>query len=530
MHAEALVEADFLAGLADKGYYEAQTLWDLALGAPPDRLAVVCPTNGEVTYRTLVAEATALAARFVAEGLESGDVVLIQLPNCYEFVLAHLALTRIGAITLPLPTNYREAEITVIATASRARGIVCSPRHRATPDVYVYESVRDTIPSIEHIWTIEGGALRSAPAVGSDVSLPDLPDPDEVTLIMATSGTTGVPKLVLHTHRSTVGGALQAVAGEMGLGPDDVLFAPSPLAHASGFQYGTRLAIALGTTLLLLDKWEPVEAAALIERYGATWTLGATPFLYDLSRLPQDVRDRLGSLRVFACGGAPIPPSIAAAAREALPRVSICPVWGMSETGMVTLVRPGDPAEKVLSSDGRIVPGWELRIRTVDGMDAGPGEVGEIQVRGSALFHGYYERPDLTHEAVPDGWLRTGDLGYADEDGYVRCQGRAKDLIIRGGVNISSVEVEDQIRTHPAVEDVAVIGVADPRLGERIGAVIVLAEGAEVPTVDDLDAYLTDRGLARNKHPEHIVTIDELPRTPAGKVQKFVLREEYGQG
>lgn len=530
MRAEALVDPDFLAELAEQGHYESRTLWDLALGARPQRLAVVCPRNGEVSYGTLVAEATALAARMRAEGIDSGDVIIFQLPNCYEFVLAHLALTRLGAITLPVPTNYRQSELAQIAAASHARGIVCSPAHKATPDMDVYESVRRDQPGLDHIWTIENSELRTAPALADDASLGDLPDPDDVTLIMSTSGTTGMPKLVLHTHRSTVGGTLQAVAREMGLDGDSVLFSPSPLAHASGFQYGTRLAITLGTTLLLQEKWDPAEAAVLIERYGVTWTLGATPFLYDLSRLPDEDRARLGTLRVFACGGAPIPPSVAAAAREALPHVSICPVWGMSETGMVTMVRPGDPADKVLSSDGRVLPGWELRIRTSEGTDAAPGEVGEIQVRGAALFHGYYERPDVTLEAVPDGWMRTGDLGYADEDGFVRCQGRAKDLIIRGGVNISAVEVEDHIRAHPAVEDVAVIGVDDPRLGERVGAVVVVAPGAESPGVEELDAFLTERGLARNKHPERITVVEELPRTPAGKVQKFVLREQFGAG
>jgi acyl-CoA synthetase (AMP-forming)/AMP-acid ligase II len=195
---------------------------------------------------------------------------------------------------------------------------------------------------------------------------------------------------------------------------------------------------------------------------------------------------------------------------------------------MVTVLRPNDPAEKVVSTDGRVIPGWQLRIRTPDGREAEPNEVGEIQVRGAALFHGYYERPDLTNEAVPDGWLRTGDLGYLDEDGFLRCGGRIKDLIIRGGVNISSGEVEEEVRSHPDIEDVAVIGVPDPRLGERVGAVVIPARSAaEVPSVEELDVYLTGRGLARNKHPEHIVVVDEFPRTPAGKVQKHVLRARY---
>jgi acyl-CoA synthetase (AMP-forming)/AMP-acid ligase II len=446
-----------LADLAAAGLYEAQTLWDLAIAAPADRTAVVCPVNGEVTYGILVQEAAALAAQWHHEGLRSGDVVMLQLPNRYEVVLAHVALTRLGAITLAVPTNYRLTELAVIATASRSRTLVCNPSHRACPDAEVYDEVRRTVPSMTHLWPIEGGVLRTAGQHHSPATLGAPPDPDDVTIIMATSGTTGTPKLVLHTHRSTVGGSLQAVAEEYGIDWSDVLFAPSPLAHASGLQYGVRLAVALGTTLLLQDKWNPGEAAVLIEKYRVTWALGATPFLYDLTKLPEQERLRLASLRVFACGGAPIPPSIARAAREALPNVSICPVWGMSETGMVTVVRPGDPAEKVVSSDGRVLPGWQIRIRTADGRDAAPNEIGEIQVRGAALFHGYFERPDLTAAAVPDGWLHTGDRGYLDEDRFLRCQGRIKDLIIRGGVNISAGEVEDEVRSHPQIEDVAVV-------------------------------------------------------------------------
>ena len=528
MRAAAIVDDRFLAEAAAAGLLETWTLWDLACAAAPERIAIVCPTNGPVTYATLVAEAEGLAAAWQEEGLASGDVVIVQLPNCYEFVLTHLALTRLGAVTLAVPINYRATELEVIASTSYAKAVVCNPTNPACADASVFEDVRQAVPGLTHVWPIEGGALQTAAAAGEATSLGAPPDPGDVTIIMATSGTTGVPKLVLHTHRNTIGGSLQAVGAEMGLDSSDVLFSPSPLAHASGLQYGVRLAIALGTTLLLLPKWDPERAADLIEKYGATWALGATPFLYDLSRLPEESRRKLATLRVFACGGAPIPPSIAAGAREALPDLAICPVWGMSETGMVTMVRPGDPESKITSSDGRALPGWEVRVVTTDGGDAAPREVGEIQARGAALFHGYYERPDLTAEAAPDGWLRTGDLGYFDEEGFLRCEGRLKDLIIRGGVNISAGEVEEAVRSHPDIEDVAVVGAPDPRLGERVGAVVVPAtSGDRVPSIEDLGAFLTERGLARNKHPEHIVVVDSLPRTPAGKVQKFILRESF---
>jgi acyl-CoA synthetase (AMP-forming)/AMP-acid ligase II len=344
---------------------------------------------------------------------------------------------------------------------------------------------------------------------------------------MATSGTTGEPKLVLHSHRSTVGGVIQAVAAEMGLTNDDVMFMPSPISHATGLQYGVRLGLALGTTVALQERWDPREAAELMHRCRASWTMGATPFLHDLLGLDEWVLDRVHeSLRMFVCGGAPIPGALAERATRQLPAVSLMAAWGMSETGIVTLVRPGDPLDKVIGTDGRPVPGWEVRIVDEQGRVLGTHETGEIECRGAALFHGYYGRPDFTTDATGDGWLRTGDLGAIDDDGYLRCLGRIKDLVIRGGLNISAVEVEDHVRRHPAVRDVAVVGTPDERLGERICAVIV--PDGEAPTVEELGRFLGELGLARQKHPERIIVLDALPLTPTGKVQKFLIREQLG--
>lgn len=519
VHAPPLADRQTVARYRAEGWWRDRTLWDLALAAPADGVAVICPRNGAVTYRTLVVEAEQLAAHWHEKGLLPGDVVLLQLPNWYEFVLAHLALSRLGAVTVPTLPVYRSRELHFIAEASGARAIVGATGVAGCPDEDVYGRLLD-LPALEYVWRAED--LRDFASGARTAHLPDPPSPDDVTIVMATSGTTGDPKLILHSHRSTVGGVIDEVATTMGLGPGDVLFMPSPISHATGLQYGVRMSILLGSTLLLQERWNPVAAAGLIHEHSACWVMGATPFLFDLVALPEVERAMLAPLRRFVCGGAPVPESLASQATDALPHVSLMTAWGMSETGIVTLVRPDAPLEKVVSSDGQAVRGWQIRIVDEQGRGVPSGTEGEIQCRGAALFHGYLGRDDLTDESVSGGWLRTGDVGRIDEDGYLRCLGRIKDLVIRGGVNLSATEIENVVRTHPDVDDVAVVGAPDPRLGERVCAFVVSSGVA--PSVEDLGTYLLARGMAKVKLPERIVQVDELPTTATGKVQKHHLR------
>ncbi len=530
MRAEPLVDPAFLRAREAEGLWNRTTLWHEVSRHDPDKVAVVCPRRGPVTFGQLRAEAEGLAAVWYAQGLQPGEVVAWQLPNWYESALVHLALTRLGAVSMGLLPTFREREIAFVAERAAAAGLVVAAAHRSTPDVDTFERLVATVPSLRWYADVDGDPPLTEVAAGGDPSvLPEPPDPDDITILMATSGTTGEPKIVMHSHRSTVGGVLQHVAEAMTLSGEDVFLMPSAVGHASGLQYGLRMAGVLGATLVLQDRWNPAECADLIERHGVTWMMGATPFLFDLLQLPEEALGRLATLRVFTCGGAPIPESLAKQATERLPDMALLACWGMSETGIATLVHPGDPPEKVTGSDGRPVRGWEFRIvDPATGRDVGPGEEGEILCRGSALFHGYLGRPDFTAEAAGDGWLRTGDLGRMDEDGYLRCLGRIKDLIIRGGFNISAVEVEDAVRTHPAVHEVAVVGTPDERLGERICAVIV--PSGTPPTVEDLAEHLLARGFSKLKLPERVVIVDQLPMTLTGKIQKFKLREALASG
>jgi cyclohexanecarboxylate-CoA ligase len=318
----------------------------------------------------------------------------------------------------------------------------------------------------------------------------------------------------------------------LGLGAGDVAFMASTLAHQTGFLYGVIVPMSMGMTVVFQDVWDPAEFIRICDRERVTYTVGATPFVLDAVAAQRDIGASLETLRYFGCGGAPIPPHLVAASQEVL-GAELIAVWGMTENGIVTCTRPGDPVEVVSDSDG-IAVGWmEIRVVSPDGVELPPGEVGHLQVRGASQTLGYFQRPDLYEDALRPAdddrgpWFDTGDLARRrPEDGGIRIAGRAKDLVIRGGENVPVVEVEAVLYNHPKVFEVAVIGVPDERLGERACAVVAPADPADPPTLAELVAECERAGMARQFWPERIEICKEMPKTPSGKIQKFVLREQ----
>ena len=297
---------------------------------------------------------------------------------------------------------------------------------------------------------------------------------------------------------------------------------PSPLAHQLGFMYGVAPPVMLGATAVLQDVFSAPEMAQQVRENGATFAMGATPFLNDLADHAARTGDGTPTLRVFVSAGARIPRALVAKASQAL-GASIVSAWGMSENGAVTTTRPGDPAEKATLTDGCPLPGMAVRIVDPAGQPAPPGEEGSLQVRGCSNFVGYLKRPDLGGGDA-DGWFDTGDLARMDGDGYIRIVGRSKDIIIRGGENIPVVDIEGLLFKHPAIAEVSVVGYPDERLGERACAFVRLREGASL-SFEEMVAHLEVQRMARQYVPERLEIVEELPRTPSGKVQKFRLRE-----
>jgi len=291
---------------------------------------------------------------------------------------------------------------------------------------------------------------------------------------------------------------------------------PSPLAHQLGFCYGMLMPLALGVPFVLTDIWRAPRAAQLIEANGATFCFAATPFLSDLIE-----RNRsLGRMRLFASSGTTIPPAIVESARAKL-GIAVAASWGMTECASVTITPPdGSRAD---SSDGRALANGEVRIVGDEGREARRGEIGALQVRGASLFVGYHKRPQL-YRLDADGWFDTGDLARMDAEGYIRICGRSKDVIIRGGENIPVVEIETALYRMPAIVDAAVVAMPDPRLQERACAFVTVRRNQSV-NLEEVCRHLAAEGFSKHFWPERLEQLAEMPRTPTGKIQKFVLRE-----
>ncbi|WP_135468012.1 cyclohexanecarboxylate-CoA ligase [Crenalkalicoccus roseus] len=518
------------------GHWRDETLLDhlaRAVARTPEKAAIVARRSetGEETrlsYRALDRLSDLVALSLRECGVARGEVVSFQLPNWWEFSVLHLACLKIGAVSNPLMVIFRERELGFMLDLAETRVLVVPARFRGFDYPAMVAGLRGRLPALRHVFVAGGegetafGALL-APRAGEQgrASLRGQgAGPDDVIQLLYTSGTTGEPKGVMHTSNTLLSN-LAPFAGRLGLGEEDVIHMPSPLAHQLGFMYGLMLPVMLGATAVLQDIFAPEEMARQIRAEGATFTMGATPFLNDLTEHVARTGQGTPSLRVFVSAGAPIPRALVAKARQTL-GAAIVSAWGMSENGAVTTTRPDDPEEKAIATDGCPLPGMELRVVDAEGRPVAAGEEGRLQVRGCSNFVGYLKRPDLdTTDA--EGWFDTGDLARMDEDGYIRIAGRTKDIIIRGGENIPVVEIENLLFRHPAVAEVAIVGYPDERLGERACAFVRLREGASF-SFADMIAHLEAQRMARQYMPERLEIVTELPRTPSGKIQKFRLR------
>lgn len=517
------------------GHWRDRTITDFLdenAAATPDKVAFV-DSRCDITFRDLKDLVDRVALGFRARGIGPGDVVSFQLPNWIEWIVVHYAASRIGAISNPLIPIYREREVGFMVGLAQSKLIVVPREFRGFDYPAMVEHLRGDWPHLRDVLVVGDDSWEefvatpweeTADPAGLDALRPD---PNDVTLLIFTSGTTGEPKGVMHTHNTLVA-ANDPLPERLGITADSVLHMASTLAHLTGFLYGARLGVQNGATCVLQDVWDAATFVELVEQHGITYTSAATPFLHDLLGAGNLAEHDVSSLVRFCCMGAPIPPAVVRGARDALPGLVVVGGWGQTEEGLVTLGIPGDPEAKIVETDGYPWPGMEVRVVDAAGTVMPPGTEGALQVRGPFLFVGYAERLEMTRALfVPDGggsWFATGDLAHLDEDGYLRISGRTKDVIIRGGENIPVTYVEYVLYEHPAVDTVAIVAKPDPRLQERACACVVLAPGAEL-TFAALQEFLAGQGVAKQYWPEELLVLEELPRTPSGKVQKFQLRD-----
>ena len=486
-----------------------------------DRLAVADTAGRRLSHGELWRKSGRLAEELEEGGIGRGDIVILLLPNIVDGQVAFVALLRLGAIPASLPTRTDPETVAHAARLTGARALISLERHGAARLGDISREAASTCGHELGVFLFEEsvGTWRMAPA-SQGAPLPV--GAADLAHIMFTSSTTGMPKAVMHSE-DTLAALNIGFTERFSLGPDAPIFLASPLGHSIGAIHGTRLALHTGAPLVLQDVWNPEQALEMIEEFGCAFTAAATPFLKDLvdARWPRST-PKLAPLRSFLCGGAQVPPSLMEAAQAQFPNTFVTVLWGMTEGGLVTCVRES-PAEKVMSTAGIGLPGLELRCLDAEGGTLPAGQEGELAMRGPGVFIGYFGQQDLYDSFITDdGFFRTGDLARIDADGYVRITGRLKDLIIRGGVNISPAPIENALADHPGVNAVAVIGHPDERLGERICAVVV--PDGEAPSLDDLIAHARAKRLPKHLWPEVLRVVDTMPMTPAGKIRKADLR------
>ncbi|UJR62958.1 medium-chain fatty-acid--CoA ligase [Dickeya zeae] len=519
------------------GYWGDASLgdyWHQAAKAASDKVAVIDNQGTAYTYAELDSAAGSLASYLLACGIQPGDRVAFQLPGWSEFTLIYLACLKVGAVSVPLLPAYRETELIWTLNKSQARVLFVPTRFKNSSPLDMVIPLRAQLPHLQYLVAVDKLApATSTPALSQLLQdYPPLAQPvsvngDELVAVLFTSGTEGVPKGVMLTHNNILASE-RAYAATLNLNWLDTILMPAPLAHATGFLHGVTLPFLIGGRSVLLDIFNPVHCLALLERERCTCVLGATPFVYDLLCTVQQHPYDLSSLRFFLCGGTTIPKKITRDCLQA--GIKLLSVYGATESSPHAVVKLDDPLSRVVNTDGTAVAGVEIRVVNKYRQTLPYGEEGEEASRGPQVFMGYLDEPELTARVLDeDGWYYSGDLCRMDEAGYIKITGRKKDIIVRGGENISSREVEEILLQHPRVRDAGVVAMPDERLGERTCAYVVLKENYHTLTLEEVIAFFCRKRVAKYKYPEHLVVIDRLPRTASGKIRKYLLRQDIIQ-
>jgi acyl-CoA synthetase (AMP-forming)/AMP-acid ligase II len=491
------------------------TLLDLiAATSDRDRPALVDgPAGASVSYGTLAARTDRVAAGLAARGITQGDVVAVWAPNGPQWAAVALGAMAAGAAVTGISPSAAEREVQAQLLDSRAAILVAPPSQ--TPDVPIEVAAPEALIAVD----------APPPAVDAPPPAVDAPppavalDPDAVALLPYSSGTTGLPKGVMLTHRNLVV-AVRQIAGALRLTPRDTLIAVAPFAHVMGFVVNAAAGLAAGATVVTMPRFALEPYLDLVERHGATVLVVPPPIMNALARHPAVGQRDLSSVELVVCGGAPLGADVQRGVAERLPGVVTRQGWGLTETGAVA-TSPDRARPVAPGSVGRPMPSTAVRVVDPDtGADLGPGERGELWLRGPQVMAGYLGRPDATAAMVDaDGWLRTGDLGVVDDDGQVFVVDRLKELIKVSAHHVPPAELEALIATHPAIADVAVVPRPDPEHGE-IPIAVVVARGAL--DADELIAWVAER-VAPYKRIRAVRFAGALPRTPAGKLLRRLL-------
>lgn len=505
--------------------------WQQTARAMPDKIAVVDNHGASYTYSALDHAASCLANWMLAKGIESGDRIAFQLPGWCEFTVIYLACLKIGAVSVPLLPSWREAELVWVLNKCQAKMFFAPTLFKQTRPVDLILPLQNQLPQLQQIVGVDKlapatSSLSLSQIIADNTSLTTAitTHGDELAAVLFTSGTEGLPKGVMPTHNNILASE-RAYCARLNLTWQDVFMMPAPLGHATGFLHGVTAPFLIGARSVLLDIFTPDACLALLEQQRCTCMLGATPFVYDLLNVLEKQPADLSALRFFLCGGTTIPKKVA---RECQQRgIKLLSVYGSTESSPHAVVNLDDPLSRFMHTDGYAAAGVEIKVVDDARKTLPPGCEGEEASRGPNVFMGYFDEPELTARALDEeGWYYSGDLCRMDEAGYIKITGRKKDIIVRGGENISSREVEDILLQHPKIHDACVVAMPDERLGERSCAYVVLKAPHHSLSLEEVVAFFSRKRVAKYKYPEHIVVIEKLPRTASGKIQKFLLRKD----
>jgi acyl-CoA synthetase (AMP-forming)/AMP-acid ligase II len=511
---------------------QVTTWWRLVASraaTSPDAVMLRDDLGRSVTFAEYAERAALVAEALRDQGVGAGTVVSWQLPTCAEAVVLMAALARLGAVQNPILPILRDAEVGAITSQVRPDLVIVPAQWRG----FDHEAMAHRL--------LAGTAARilvcdipPSPAPGA-FALPERPaaspdhdhDPAGVSWIYYSSGSTAAPKGIKHTDASVYASG-DALIDNLGMTGDDVYALPFPVTHIGGVAMVTAQ-LRSGFTTLLCSSFDPIATSRFLADNDVTILSSAAPFFhgYMAAQAAHGSQRLFPRLRFSANGGAPMPPEVSRQVIERLGGSGVLSGWGLTECPMSTFASPADPEWAMLETNGVAAPGVTIRVADpATGRDCGPGQEGELRLKAPQMFSGYLDET-LNADAFDDaGFFRTGDLGTVDSGGYVRVTGRIKDIILRNAENISAIEIENVLISYPGIEDVTVIGLPDPRTGERCCAIVVMADGAPPVTLPDLAAHCKEHGLASYKIPEQLQTRDALPRNAMGKVLKHELRRQ----
>ena len=519
----------------EKGYWTERTLndiWNTQVAAFPDREYVSDNLGVRYTYAEIDDKASRLAAWLRDVGVKNGDVVSYQMPPWSEFCILYVACLKVGAVSHPLPVTFNDEDLIYSMNLVESKAFMCPTFHHKTNFEDQILSAVDRIPTLSkdaicvHDKTVESHGTITLKQI-CETHEPYRENPgsksDDVVLILSTSGTTGRPKAVLISHNALIFSETTFGRG-LHLTQDDVMFMPAPLNHATGFNHGLITPLLLGGRVVLQQEFRAREAIEIMNNEGVTWSMGATPFIFDLLNCAEENDLKFETLKLYICGGAPVPGTMVQRAHEH--GLKLCECYGSTESCPHLAVPPEHCLEWNGSWSGVAFEGIEVKVVDEHGNEVPHGTQGEEISRGPHMFSGYLKNPEATAKDLnDDGWFFSGDLCIQDEEGRVKINGRKKEILIRGGINISANEVDNNLDGCPGVGAHATIGLPDDRLGERICTFIVKT-GDVTPTLDSIAEYLDSIGVAKRLRPEHIEFIDAIPMTESGKVKRHQLADE----